>query len=367
VITRINKTEECPVIDDTAKPARKRQARGEKRVAELLDAAAEVFAAQGYAKASTNAIAAAAGASPGTLYQFFKNKEAIAEALMARYVERLRTAHGEAFDPAVAELPLGEMLDRIIDPVVAFDRANPGFHALLSDPHLSPELASAKRPAQKLMFERLDHILAKRAPGLEPARRARTAEVAVHLFRGLLPLIMGAADEELPALVAETKEVLFDYLSPRVGALPRAWARQTRLEAGLAIARSRRYREPSRNLRDPRPSGPRPTTWPGRRLRRADRTVHRGPCAGDPSGRQRPTAIPPGAALRTRRAGDTTKKRETGNGIARNKRPVGRVASRIGHAGVETARLRSRARRGGLDRSAYQTGGHQRRSTVTAG
>ena len=206
------------MTDDTADPVRKRQARGEKRMAELLDAASEVFAAQGYAKTSTNAIAAAAGASPGTLYQFFKNKEAIADALLARYVERLRAAHGEAFDLAVAELPLQELLDRVIDPVVAFDRANPGFYALMSDPQLSPELASAKNPARKLMFEQLDRILEKRAPALEPARRARTAEVAVHLFRGMLPLIMDAADEALPALVAETKEVLFGYLSPRVGA-----------------------------------------------------------------------------------------------------------------------------------------------------
>ena len=205
------------MTDDTAKPVRKRQARGEQRMSALLDAAAEVFAAQGYAKASTNAIAAAAGASPGTLYQFFANKEALAEALTARYVERLRAAHGEAFDPSVAALPLKEMLDRIIDPVVSFDRDNPGFYALQSDPALSPELASAKRPAQKLMFQRLDQILAERAPGLEPERRRRTAEVAVHLFRGMLPLIMSATEEDLPALVAETKEVLFAYLSPRVG------------------------------------------------------------------------------------------------------------------------------------------------------
>lgn len=205
------------MTDGTAKPVRRRQARGEQRMAALLDAAAEVFAAQGYAKASTNAIAAAAGASPGTLYQFFANKEALAEALTARYVERLRAAHGEAFDPSVAALPLKEMLDRIIDPVVSFDRANPGFYALQSDPALSPELASAKRPAQKLMFQRLDQILAERAPDLEPEQRHRTAEIAVHLFRGMLPLIMSATEEDLPALVAETKEVLFAYLSPRVG------------------------------------------------------------------------------------------------------------------------------------------------------
>ncbi|MEU5155465.1 TetR/AcrR family transcriptional regulator [Glycomyces sp. NPDC021274] len=202
--------------DDTAKPERKRQARGEKRIEELLDAAAAVFAERGYKAAGTNEIARRAGASPGTLYQFFQNKDAIAEALMARYVARLRAAHGEAFDPAVAELPLPEMLDRTIDPVVAFDRANPGFYALMSDPHLSPELAGAKKPAQKLMFQRLDQILERRAPDLPAEQRTRTAEVAVHLFRGLLPLIMSATEDELPAIVTETKEVLFNYLSPRI-------------------------------------------------------------------------------------------------------------------------------------------------------
>lgn len=201
------------MIEDTAKPARKRQARGEKRMAELLDAASEVFAEQGFAKASTNAIAARAGASPGTLYQFFKNKEELAEALMARYVGRLREAHSEAFDLAVAELPLEAMLDRIIDPVVAFDRANPGFYALLSDPHLSKDLASAKKPAQKVMFERLDQILEKKAPDLPPEKRTLTAEVAVHLFRGLLPMIMAAKEPDLPKVVVETKSALHAYLA----------------------------------------------------------------------------------------------------------------------------------------------------------
>src|SRR6266511_1332655 len=52
-------------------------------MAGILDAAAGVFADAGYERATTNAIAAAAGISPGSLYQFFPNKEAIAEALAA--------------------------------------------------------------------------------------------------------------------------------------------------------------------------------------------------------------------------------------------------------------------------------------------
>lgn len=206
------------MTEDTPKPARKRQARGQRRMEQLLDAAADVFAEKGFKGASTNAVAARAGASPGTLYQFFGNKEELAEALMARYVDRLRAAHGEAFDPALASLPLDELLDRVIDPLIAFDRANPGFPALLADPDLSPELAGAKKPAQQVMFDRLDLIFETRAPHLEPGERRRTAEVAVHLFRGLLPLIMGAAEgEELAAVTAETKRALGAYLSSVIG------------------------------------------------------------------------------------------------------------------------------------------------------
>ena len=66
-------------------PDRKRNVRGERRVASLLDAAARVFGELGYHAATTNAIAAEAKVSPATLYQFFPNKEAIADALVTRY------------------------------------------------------------------------------------------------------------------------------------------------------------------------------------------------------------------------------------------------------------------------------------------
>jgi len=57
-------------------PDRKRNARGERRVTSLLDAAGRVFAERGYHAATTNAIAAEGKVSPATLYQFFPDKEA---------------------------------------------------------------------------------------------------------------------------------------------------------------------------------------------------------------------------------------------------------------------------------------------------
>ena len=55
----------------------------------ILDAGQQVLIAHGYDGASTNRIAAAAGISPGSLYQYFPNKDAIASAVTDRYSDQL--------------------------------------------------------------------------------------------------------------------------------------------------------------------------------------------------------------------------------------------------------------------------------------
>src|SRR6201997_1310465 len=66
-----------------------KRARGKQRVAELLQAAAEVFAEKGYEAATMTEIAARAGAPIGSLYQFFPAKESLADMLVQSYVELL--------------------------------------------------------------------------------------------------------------------------------------------------------------------------------------------------------------------------------------------------------------------------------------
>src|SRR6202012_2071248 len=103
---------------DAAAP--RRQERGRKRMAELLRAAGEVFAEAGYEAATTNAIAARAGVSPGTLYQFFPNKQAIAEALAEEYATADQLLHENVFDVNIAKVPLRELIDRLVDPFLEF-------------------------------------------------------------------------------------------------------------------------------------------------------------------------------------------------------------------------------------------------------
>ncbi len=60
----------------------------------ILDAGQQMLIAHGYDGASTNRIAAAAGISPGSLYQYFPNKDAIAAAVIDRYSDDLSARVG---------------------------------------------------------------------------------------------------------------------------------------------------------------------------------------------------------------------------------------------------------------------------------
>src|ERR1700684_1471656 len=91
-----------------------KRARGVQRVAELLDASAALFAENGYETTTMTQIAIRAGASIGSLYQFFPSKEVLAEALFARYVERV-TSMLEDLAKRAPGLSPQRLADRLVD------------------------------------------------------------------------------------------------------------------------------------------------------------------------------------------------------------------------------------------------------------
>jgi AcrR family transcriptional regulator/TfoX/Sxy family transcriptional regulator of competence genes len=205
----------------TAAPApRRRQARGQRRVDQLLDVAAQVFAEVGFEAATTNAIAARARVSPGSLYQFFPNKDALAEALAERFVQRLQKTQA-IFGPELADMPLDALIDHIFDPLVAFHVAHPGFEALFSGSIVSPRLSAAVQGFLDAVVARAEALLEVRAPHLSPERRARCARVSVELVRALLPLVVASDPVQRDAMVVELKAAQRGYLAPLFGvALP---------------------------------------------------------------------------------------------------------------------------------------------------
>src|SRR5580700_3154791 len=95
-----------------------RQARSEATVDAVLEATARVLVKVGYDRASTNRIAAEAGVSVGSLYQYFPSKEALVAALVDRHMTEmvgLFEHHFEALSaaplPVVAEAMVRVMLE----------------------------------------------------------------------------------------------------------------------------------------------------------------------------------------------------------------------------------------------------------------
>jgi AcrR family transcriptional regulator len=204
---------------DQQKDARpvQRRARGLQRIASILNAAEIVFAKMGYDEATTNHIAAQAGISPGSLYQFFSNKEEIAQALVARYTEELQQIYGSIFSREAASRSFSLWLDQAIDALIAFHLAHPGFYILLTIPDPSMSLASLTQALPKDMQANFERGFQVRAPDLPVAQRLLCATMSVQLFKATLPLILEAEEADRKMLVHELKTVLQRYLEPLLG------------------------------------------------------------------------------------------------------------------------------------------------------
>ena len=177
-------------------------------MAELLRAAGQVFADVGYENATTNAIAARAGVSPGTLYQFFPNKQAIAEALANAYAAK-NQALESVFNLSAAEVPLHDLIDRLVDPFLEFRRNAPGFETLFVGSVVSRELAESIQTVQQQMKQRIADIIQMRAPHLSAKMLQTSAETALQIVKGLLPLALDGSvkqrevGEQLHSLVCD--------------------------------------------------------------------------------------------------------------------------------------------------------------------
>lgn len=192
-----------------------RQWRGQRRIEAILDAAEELFAEVGYDASTTNAIAARASTSIGSLYQFFPNKEAILRALVARFTEQMRAA----FDTALAAvdwsrgIDLDESLDRILDPLLALHARRFRTLAVVLTLPRTGEAAEAGAALTEEVNARLDARVAERMPTIPAVRRRLVVRVMVETVRALLPLT-ATHDGALRAdVVAEMKRMLRAYMA----------------------------------------------------------------------------------------------------------------------------------------------------------
>ena len=189
------------------------QERSKKRVEAILDAAAVAFAELGFDAATTESIAAEAGTSIGSVYQFFPNKLALFEALAGRCLDRSRETFDALFS-SIAEQPWTEALDFAIDGLRLLQESDPAFRALLVNFHLYGVFEKADVAMTHYFIDRLGSIVKAHAPRLSAVERKVVATTLVNVIQGSLFLVRREDPAFAKRLLDETKVVLRRYLEP---------------------------------------------------------------------------------------------------------------------------------------------------------
>ena len=106
------------------------QQRSQLTVAALLKATAHILVKEGYESASTNRIAAAAGVSIGSLYQYFPSKEALVAAVVDRHMQEMMQLLRAAVD-RVREQPVEVATRELVRVMIDAHRVDPRLHRVL--------------------------------------------------------------------------------------------------------------------------------------------------------------------------------------------------------------------------------------------
>ncbi|WP_239032013.1 TetR/AcrR family transcriptional regulator [Paroceanicella profunda] len=189
--------------------------RGRERVEAILSAAAQIFAQKGYAGATMSEIARSSGTAVGSLYRFFPEKSALADALLSRYAERVDADLG-ALAARSAGLSAPELAAQWVALMTDLGEDRAVALALLD---ASRDAVDRRLHLRALMRGHVNAMLAARAPGLPAPRRAAAAALLLHISKAV-PL---AAREPAPLdrdLRAEAQNLLAAALERLEAATP---------------------------------------------------------------------------------------------------------------------------------------------------
>ncbi|QYJ04152.1 TetR/AcrR family transcriptional regulator [Nocardioides panacisoli] len=190
-----------------------RQARSRRTVERIIAAGREVLLEDGYDAFSTNRVAAAAGVSPGSLYQYFPDKGAILDEVIDRYWEE------------VTERVAASLADRIGEtgPAMVRDAADALLAALEADRPLlrvvAEELPATRHKARRAKLEvRVRELMTAYLAGRpEATHRPEPAVTAWTLVLALenvaLHYVLDEPGIDRDRVVAEMVALVGGYLS----------------------------------------------------------------------------------------------------------------------------------------------------------
>ncbi|MDB4949168.1 MAG: regulatory protein TetR [Gemmatimonadetes bacterium] len=198
----------------SARPRPPRQERGQRRYAEILDAAAGLIEEVGPEAVTVQAISDRAGASKGSMYHFFPDRESVLIALVERHIDTLRASLAEertALAGAAAASAEGAVR-AFLDPVDAYVRRHPDLPRIMREPANLRRLADQGERLTAVVEAHAAWMLARRHPALDAGTAARAAAIVVAIVGGLRTERVLAAAGSKEAVAVEMRRVLRGYV-----------------------------------------------------------------------------------------------------------------------------------------------------------
>jgi AcrR family transcriptional regulator len=193
------------------------QKRSQKRVEQILDAAASIFDQVGFEAATTHAIASQAKTAVGSLYQFFPDKLAIFNALELRHVERVRIMWDKLSRPEIIQLPFADFIYTLVAQVgQLFEQ--PTSRIVFIQFFVSPTIfrnIDTSFTQEAIQF--MAHLLQARNPKLLEQRSLILAEICVNATNALILLALSSDQAHKQAIITEIEALLKAYLIADVG------------------------------------------------------------------------------------------------------------------------------------------------------
>lgn len=154
-----------------------RQRRSQQTVDRIVEAAARVFDEAGYLSTTTNEVAAEAGVSIGSLYQYFPNKDALLIEIARRHISASLAAFDELMNGLGPKAPVGRLIGHVIDLLVD-QHEHDRLHLLIA--HRAPRTAEIEQELQRAQHHLVavaDRALGEQMP--ERGHRLQTAQLLV--------------------------------------------------------------------------------------------------------------------------------------------------------------------------------------------
>ncbi len=193
-----------------------RQQRARDKHERILDAADLLLAADGAETLTTTRIAAQAGVAVGSVYAYFADKEAIAEALALRHWQRFADLVAATAEAEEAR-PAADPLAAVIETLAAGFRSEPAFRALWYGGLRTERVRAATRPMRDEVSASLRRVLAVHWPSAPAERLDVAARMIVLVGDGVLREAFRIDPAGDPTLLREGRTMLAAYAAQTLG------------------------------------------------------------------------------------------------------------------------------------------------------